>query len=221
MTEYTEEEYLLLSGLQHFSFCRRQWALIHIEQQWQENFLTIDGEIKHEHAHDDHFAAKRGDLVTVRGMAVASRTLGLSGQCDVVEFRAEEQGISLARYGGTYVPYPVEYKRGKPKQDDCDRLQLCAQALCLEEMLACEISEGALYYLETRRREPVQFDDALRQAVCSMAKEMHAYYQRRHTPKVKTGTFCRQCSLQEICLPVLCKRSSAGEYIRKRLEEAP
>ena len=215
---YEEEDYLPLSGIQHFAFCRRQWALIHIEQAWAENLRTVEGELLHERVHGAA-SEKRGERLTVRGMIISSRALGFSGQCDAVEFYEDPEGISLKKHGGLWRPYPVEYKRGNPKKGNCDALQLCAQALCLEEMLCCDIPEGALYYGQTRRRTPVAFDEALRAQVRAMSREMHETYRRRHTPKVKTGPFCGQCSLRDICQPTLCKNKSAAGYIARRCEE--
>ena len=150
---YSEEDFLQLSGLQHFKFCRRRWALIHIENQWAENYRTIDGSILHQNAHDSQFRESRGDRVITRGVSIHSSLLGVSGQCDVLEYHREDTGIPLAGKEGLWQPYPVEYKRGSPKQGAYDEAQLCAQALCLEEMLCCDIPEGALYYGEIRRRE--------------------------------------------------------------------
>lgn len=191
---YNEEDYLQLSGLQHFSFCRRQWALIHLERQWVENLLTVQGSILHEKAHDGDSRELRGDVLTTRGMKIHSPTLGVSGECDVVELRRCADGVLLSGRGGLWQLYPVEYKRGAPKENDADRLQLCAQGMCLEEMLCCDVSEGALFYGETRRREVVEFTEA-----------MHELYCRRHTPKVKPGKGCNACSLREVCLPKLCR----------------
>lgn len=143
---------MLLSGIQHYAFCPRQWALIHIEQQWEENYFTVMGNIMHENAHDRDFVEKRKNIVITRGMPVFSRTLGVRGDCDIVEFRPDKAGIPLKGREGTYQPVPVEYKRGKPKEHDADVLQLCAQAMCLEEMLVCAVPKGFLYYGETRRR---------------------------------------------------------------------
>lgn len=149
---YPEESFLRLSGLQHFKFCRRQWALIHIENQWAENYRTTDGAILHERAHDKDLTECRGDLLITRDMRIFSKNLGVSGACDVVEFHSGSTGIPLDGRCGLWQPYPVEYKRGRPKQDTADALQLCGQAMCLEEMLCCEIPVGALYYGETRHR---------------------------------------------------------------------
>ncbi len=215
---YDEEDFLQLSGLQHFNFCRRQWALIHIEQQWAENLLTIQGNILHENAHNSDARELRGDVLTTRGMKIHSATLGVSGACDVVQFHHSSDGIALAGRSGLWQPYPVEYKRGAPKTIDADRLQLCGQAMCLEEMLCCDIPEGALFYGETRRREVVAFTDALRQQVRTSIEEMHALYQRKYTPKVKPTKNCNACSLRDICLPKLCRKQSVQDYLQDRLE---
>lgn len=218
---YPEEEYLQLSGLQHFSFCRRQWALIHIEQQWAENLRTVDGRILHEKAHDRSAQEKRGGLIITRDMRIHSATLGISGSCDVVEFHRTTEGIPLTGQEGLWQPYPVEYKRGVPKITDADRLQLCAQAMCLEEMLCCDIPEAAIFYGEIRRREIVDLDEGLRDTVRSCLKEMHDLYHRSHTPKVKPGKGCNACSLKERCLPKLLKKRSAQAYLRKYMEDTP
>ena len=217
--EYQEEDFLPLSDIQHFVFCKRQWALIQIEQQWQENLLTVEGSILHEKTHDCTIRESRGDLIISRGLGVFSRTLGITGVCDVVEFHKSRQGITLYGREGTYKPVPVEYKRGKPKQDKADEMQLCAQAMCLEEMLLCTIPEGFLYYNEPRRRLKVILDDALREEVKKVSKEMHELYEKRYTPKVKITKACKSCSLKELCLPKLCKNPSAIDYMMKAVTE--
>lgn len=209
----------MLSGIQHFAFCRRQWALIHIEQQWQENLRTVEGNILHEKAHDEKFSEKRNGLIITRGMSVASRELGITGSCDVVEFHKDENGVKLFKHNDKYLPVPVEYKRGKPKKDNVDELQLCAQAMCLEEMLSCQIPKGYLFYGETKHRVVVECDSNLRSEVRQMTEQMHDLFQRRQTPKVKTGSFCKACSLNELCLPKLCKVNNASDYMKSRLEE--
>lgn len=216
---WAEEDWLQLAGLQHFAFCRRQWALIHLEKLWAENLRTTEGDILHEHAHDASFSEKRGDLLVLRDLRVFSATLGISGACDVVEFRADPQGVALTGRPGTWQPYPVEYKRGEPKTTDADRLQLCAQAMCLEEMLCAAIPVGALFYGQTRRREVVELTPALRQTVRDMLAEMHGYAKRGYTPQVKTGKFCNACSLKELCLPGMLRKKSAAAYVRTRLQE--
>lgn len=218
---FNEEEYLQLSGLQHFSFCRRQWALIHIEQQWAENLRTADGRILHEKAHDGDSREKRGNLIITRDMHIHSPTLGISGSCDVVEFHRGTTGIPLNGQEGLWQPYPVEYKRGSPKITDADRLQLCAQAMCLEEMLCCDIPEGALFYGEIRRREVVDLDEDLRTQVTKLLAEMHDLYRRSHTPKVKPTKGCNACSLRELCLPKLARKRPVADYLRKSMEDTP
>ena len=213
-----EEDWLLLSGLQHFAFCRRQWALIHIENQWAENFRTVDGHLMHERVHDQEFRESRGDRLTVRGLAIHSAQLGISGQCDAVEFHRDPDGISLRDREGLWQPYPVEYKRGKPKEDNADELQLCAQAMCLEEMLCCTVPEGALYYGEPRRRTVVLFTPELRQQVRDSLTEMHQLYQRRYTPKVKPSNACNACSLKDLCLPKLMSRKKVADYLSAAME---
>lgn len=218
---YAEEEFLLLSGLQHFKFCRRQWALIHLEQQWAENYRTVDGELMHSNAHDADFRESRGDLIITRGVSVFSPTLGVSGQCDVLEYRRGDAGIPIRGKEGLWQPFPVEYKRGSPREDTGDALQLCGQAMCLEEMLCCAIPEGALYYGEIRRRVNVAFTEELRGEVRQMLAQMHELYQRGHTPKVKPTKSCNACSLKELCLPKLMKSRSVSDYLKKAMEEAP
>lgn len=219
LSEYAEEDYLQLSGIQHFAFCRRQWALIHIEEQWAENLRTVEGEILHERAHDPRRTEKRKELILSRAVPVCSRTLGVRGECDVVEFRQDENGVPLFGREGNYLPAPVEYKRGEPKESDADLLQLTAQAICLEEMFVCSVPEGYLFYGEIGRRIRVQIDGELRERAASAFREMHELYDRRHTPKVKTGKHCRACSLADLCLPKLCRERSAVSYLRRCLNE--
>ncbi len=212
-------EPLQLSGLQHYAYCPRQWALIHLEQQWQENERTTDGHIFHTRAHDGPEHELRGDLLILRGLRVFSEKLGISGTCDVVEFHRQDDGVSLPGYEGNWQPYPVEYKRGEPKVSNADRLQLCAQAMCLEEMLLCDIPEGSLYYGETRRREVVQLDASLRAEVTAALEEMHRCYRSGHTPKAKPTRGCNACSLRDVCLPGLARATNVTSYIRNRLED--
>lgn len=219
MKEYKEEDYLMLSGIQHFAFCRRQWALIHVEQQWQENVQTVEGELLHKRAHDTYSSEKRNDVVISRGLPVHSREMGVSGVCDIVEFRRAEEGITLHGHRGTFQVYPVEYKRGKPKDTQIDILQLTAQAMCLEEMLSCTIAEGAVFYGEIKRRERIEFTDELKEQVRTMFSEMHQYFDRKYTPKVKWSKSCNACSLKDICLPKLGKAASVKEYIKSAIGE--
>lgn len=216
---YAEEDYLMLSGIQHFAFCRRQWAMIHIEQQWADNYRTTAGELMHKKAHDEGSFEKRGNILTIRGMRVSSHELGLSGQCDVVEFHQDENGVSLFGYDGKWNPVPVEYKRGAPKENNADELQLCAQAVCLEEMFQTGITEGYLYYGENRRRSRVEFTDALRDEVKKAANEMHDLFQKGYTPKVKPAKKCKACSLEELCVPRLQKAVKVRAYIEQGIKD--
>ena len=219
--EYREDDFLMLSGIQHFIFCRRQWALIHIEQQWKENEHTIVGELLHKKAHDPYLAEKRGDVMISRALPVYSRSMGVSGECDIVEFHRAEDGIGLHGHRGLFRVFPVEYKKGSPKESEADILQLTAQAMCLEEMLCCSVPEGALYYGETRRRTLVRFSPELRRQVQSAAEEMHQLFRRGHTPKARPGKFCGACSLKELCLPQLIRRESVSDYLNRAMEETP
>lgn len=212
---YSEDNYLLLSGIQHFAFCRRQWAMIHIEQQWADNYRTTAGELMHKKAHDADSFEKRGNLLTIRGMRISSHELGLSGQCDIVEFHQNKSGISLSGYEGKWNLVPVEYKHGAPKENNADELQLCAQAICLEEMLQTDIPAGYLYYGETRHRSYVEFTDGLRQEVQKAAKEMHDLFLRGYTPNVKPTKKCKACSLENLCVPRLQKTVKVREYIEQ------
>jgi CRISPR-associated exonuclease Cas4 len=217
--EYTTDELLPLSGIQHFLFCRRQWALIHVEMQWKENALTAEGRIMHQRVDDPFFTETRNGVITARSVPVASYRLGLSGVCDVVEFTKSPDGVALPNRNGLYLAAPVEYKRGKPKRDPMDEAQLCAQAMCLEEMLSLNIPRGYLYYGETRHREEIEFTPDLRTLVQEMSAEMHNYFSRGYTPRVKTSKACRSCSLADICLPVLQENViAASKYIRQQIE---
>lgn len=215
--EYAEDDYLMISGIQHFKFCRRQWALIHVEQQWEDNAHTVVGELMHKKVHDPYLTEKRKEVIIARAMPVSSRELGISGECDAVEFHKCEDGIKLHGHRGLYSVYPIEYKKGKPKLTEEDKLQLTAQVLCLEEMFSTQIPEGAIFYGETRRREPVEITKELREEVRDVFREMHGYYSRRYTPRVKYSKSCNACSLKEICLPKLGKTGSVKSYIQRML----
>ncbi len=218
---YREDELLAISGIQHIAFCERQWALIHIEKQWNENMRTAEGRVMHEHVHDPDYKAQKPELVVVRSMPLRSFTLGLYGEADVVEFipQADGTGIKLANRDGFYLPRPVEYKRGKSKKGDYDRLQLCAQAMCLEEMLKCRIEEAYLYYGETRRRELIKLDNTMREEVRRLSEHMHQLYKDGVTspPNMKLSV-CKNCSMENICLPGIRTKRSVNDYWNDMLE---
>ncbi len=216
---YGEEDYLQLSGIQHFAYCRRQWALIHIERQWAENGKTADGRIFHSVAHDQNVIEKRGNTLVAHGLPVKSAELGFGGECDVVEFRKSSDGVTVRGFPGLWLPYPVEYKRGSPKEHDADKLQLCAQAICLEEMLLCEIPGGCLLYGEPRRRTEVEFTRELRDKVFDLSREMHDLWETGYTPKARPRKSCSACSLNEICVPKLDRAGSVDAYIERSVAE--
>ncbi len=196
-----ESDYIMLSALQHYLFCPRQCALIHNEQIWVENRFTAEGRILHERA-DSRERVNQGRVRTVRTLPIRSERLGLSGQADVVEFHDDGR------------VFPVEYKRGRPKKDRCDEVQLCAQALCLEEMLAVKISEGALFYGKNRRRHNVFFDERLRRMTEETVFAVHEMVRDGITPKAVYSKKCDDCSLFSACLPKIC---TANRSVRKYL----
>ena len=214
---YQDEDFLQLSGLQHFKFCRRQWALIHVEKQWAENYRTTDGAIMHENAHDGSFTESRGDLVITRDMRVFSRTLGVSGACDVLEFRRGETGIPLKGREGLWQPYPVEYKRGKPKEGTEDTLQLCGQAMCLEEMSARPVPEGALFYATSRRRRLVSITADLRTQVEESVVAVRAMLASGILPPPRSDVRCRACSLIDLCQPEALRQDGRQQALIEQL----
>lgn len=220
---FAEDELLPLSGLQHLLFCERQWGLIHIEQQWEENRLTAEGRVLHDKAHEPGTETRPG-IVTARGVKLHSLRLGISGEADVVEFhRADSESAESARLAGRdgwWRPFPVEYKRGRPKANACDEVQLCAQAICLEEMLGVTITAGALFYGTNRRRTTVGFDETLRARTEALAARMHVLYAARVTPAGVYEKKCDSCSLYERCQPRTSgKRDAVARYLARALRE--
>ena len=214
MQEYDEDDFLQLSGIQHYKFCKRQWALIHIENQWFENVRTAEGRLMHEKAHDIKYNEKRKNVIVSRAMPIHSRTMGVSGECDIVEFvRDDENGITLSNRIGRYKVYPVEYKRGAPKKGDEDISQLVAQAICLEEMFCCEVDIGYLYYGETRHRMEILITPELKQDVRETFIKMHNLYKKQYTPKAIQTKSCNACSIKDICLPNILEERSVKSYI--------
>lgn len=210
-----------LSALQHLVFCERQCALIHVEGLWIENLLTAEGRSLHEAA-DTGKAETRGDVRIARSLHLSSARFGLVGRADVVELhRAHdgEEGARLAGLGGRWRPFPVEYKRGRPKSHDADRVQLCAQALCLEEMLEVSVTAGALFYGKTRRREDVRFDTDLRAATEAAVVRLHELLASGATPPAVLEGKCRRCSLKPLCRPEAAGRSAVA-YLERALQAA-
>jgi CRISPR-associated exonuclease Cas4 len=208
---YSEDDLLPISALQHLAFCERQWALIHLEQQWVENRLTAEGRRLHQRADDGHNQTREGVRIC-RGLHLRSLRLGLTGKGDVVEFHPDD--------AGNMRPFSIEYKRGRPKPDQRDEVQLCAQALCLEEMLNVEIANGALFYGEPRRRTNVDFDAELRTETERLAARLHELNAARITPKAKYERKRDSCSLYSICLPKSTGASSAQKYLKRAVAAA-
>lgn len=203
---YSEDELLPISALQHFIFCQRQCALIHVERLWEENRLTVEGKHLHERA-DSQTHTTEGNVRIVRSLPIRSLHLGIVGQADVVEFH----GLAAT---------PVEYKRGKPKKDDSDRVQLCAQALCLEEMLDQSIDEGALFYGQRKRRTKVSFDQSLREITTQTIGRLREMIDARHTPPAVHDARCPSCSLLHLCLPSATAVSrSASRFMARQLSK--
>ena len=214
-----DESFLLLSGLQHFCFCKRQWALIHVEQQWQENALTLEGHALHERVHDADFTEKRGSVLLSRGMPVRSETLQITGNCDLVEMTQDPAGVPIAARDGRWRLYPVEYKHGREDIGGAGALQLCAQAMCLEEMFCTDIPEGAIYFAAAKHRKGVPFTQELRQKVRDNCEEMHRLFLCGQTPRCKPTSLCKSCSLRELCQPQTASAGSAKAYVNRMLAE--
>lgn len=215
---YDEDDYLMLSGIQHFCFCRRQWALIHLEQVWEDDDRTASGNIFHEKV-DKVSKESRKDLVIKRAVRVSSPSLGLSGRCDVVEFIEDPEGHPVDGMMGLFKVRPIEYKVGHRKSDDCDRVQLCAEAIALEESLHTIIEEGALFYGKERRREIVPIDECLRSRTFQIAEEMHEMFATHELPKPVEMPHCKKCSLSNLCLPSIDRRNKIEQYLSRMAEE--
>jgi len=226
---FDEDKLLPISALQPLLFCPRQCALIHIEGLWSENRLTAEGRQLHQRTHEPKAFEMRGSLCITRGLRLRSLRLGLNGVADVVEFHRDDGDtvpgsepagtVQLDGRPGRWRPFPVEYKRGRPKKGDFDRVQLCAQALCLEEMLGVAIHAGALFYGRTRRRQDVCFDDALRTRTEQASADLHRLIISGRNPQVAREPKCKNCSLRDQCLPDLTEgRRSATRYMRRAIE---
>lgn len=206
---YEEDDLCMISALQHFLFCPRQCALIHVEQQWVENVYTAEGRVLHERVHNYPKESRRKARVEF-DVPIRSLSLGVVGRADIVEFYLQDSGV--------WQPLPVEYKRGKPKENNADRVQLCAQAVCLEEMLDCLVPAGALYYGKKKRRTEVLFDRELREITHETARQLHALLSKGETPSPIYSRVCRSCSFIEACLPEHAgKKDKVAHYFRRTL----
>lgn len=207
-----DDDLIPISALQHYLYCPRQYALIHIERQWAENRHTAEGRVMHERA-DTPGAQKRCNVRTVTALPLSDATLGIAGVADVVEFHTTGNGQTAC---------PVEYKRGRPKSHRADEVQLCAQALCLESMLGCAVAEGALFYGQTRRRKAVAFDATLRGLTIETIRATRALYESRRTPSAAyEPKRCDACSLIDLCQPKeLGRVRSVQGWLQRQIEES-
>ncbi|MBI3563193.1 MAG: CRISPR-associated protein Cas4 [Gammaproteobacteria bacterium] len=198
-----DDRMLAISALQHYAYCPRQFALIHLEQAWEENRFTAEGRVLHERV-DSGVAEQRRGTRSERGVLLLSQQYRLTGKMDLLEIESGDP----PRF------FPVEYKRGKPKVEDWDRIQLCAQALCIEEMRDTRVTEGAIWYWEVRRREPVVMDDALRATTVAAIEGAHALLASGKTPPpTEDVKRCRACSLVDLCEPDTFRRDHSAHYV--------
>jgi CRISPR-associated exonuclease Cas4 len=222
---YSEDDLLPLSALQHLVFCERRAALIHLEHVWDENAATVEGHHLHERSHEAGTESRR-DVRVARGLMLRSLWLGLSGKTDVVEFHLlsddepEASGAVLPGVSGRWRPFPVEYKRGRQRHERSYEVQLCAQALCLEEMVGAPVPAGALFYGKSARRQAVVFDESLRKETEEAAARLHSLFESRETPNpVYVKNKCRQCSLVERCMPEVADgKGRVGRYLARVVE---
>lgn len=212
------DDYLMISGIQHYCFCPRQWGLIHLESTWNDNGLTTEGNLIHFRCHDDSIKTFQKDKFTLRGLRVTSSTLKVVGVCDVIEFYRDENGVPLFGHDGLWRPFPIEYKHGDAKPNHSDILQLTAQAIALEEMLMTSIQKGAIFYNKSKHRFSVQFDDKLRNEVRTVVNEMYRVYKTGITPQGRYCSYCKACSLVEVCLPKIFGSKSVAQYIKENIE---
>lgn len=219
---YSDDEMLPLSGIQHYMFCPRQWALIHVEQLWNDNRLTMEGSLLHENVDNPFVRETNGsDVVTLRSVRLASPNLGLSGITDAVELRPlvgapkKKSGLLKSRL---FTAIPVEYKRGRRKTSDCDRVQVAAQAMILEEMLGVGIDTAALFYWEERHREYVDIDEQLRCCVVELSEQMHRIVRLGTTPSARKIAGCRSCSLRDLCMPSIADKN-VKRYLTANFDE--
>lgn len=201
---YAEDDFIMISALQHYVYCPRQCGLIHVEDAWNENLYTVRGNILHEKVDTDTYET-RGTLKTVRGLRIHSVEYGIVGRCDVVEFRESKTGNEIM---------PVEFKSGEPKEDISDKVQLCAQAFCLEEMLSTTIKRGAFFYGRIRRRDVVEIDNELRSQTKSIIGSVREFVSTKIVPLADYSAKCRNCSLENICQPKAMNKKKLNSYIK-------
>lgn len=212
---------LMLSGIQHFAFCPRQWALIHIEQAWAENRLTFEGKLVHENVDDPLYQQKSENTIVLRSVSLASKELGLYGISDAIELcrsESKENSILHPKYPGYWEPHPVEYKHGQVKGNETDEVQVAAQTMCLEELYHIKISYGWIYYAQMRHRTKVEISDSLRTLTKSLSDKMHKIYEEQTTPKAILKENCKRCSLYDLCMPKLSKSQNVNSYLKNQID---
>ncbi|MDD4820731.1 MAG: CRISPR-associated protein Cas4 [Flavobacteriales bacterium] len=221
---YTDDELLMISGIQHFAFCPRQWALIHIEQQWNENSLTLEGDYLHTRVDNPECMVSMRGVFTIRAVPLVSYDLGMYGISDAIELHKtedKENAVYQPKYRGFYTPYPVEYKHGTAKMSDEDRLQVCLQVMCLEEMYGITLEKGAIYYASTRNREEITIDLSLRSKVIDSCKCMHHLFSTKSTPSAVYNAKCNSCSLKDLCMPKMKNNfNSVKTYLKELKDDA-
>lgn len=201
---YTEDDFIMISALQHYIFCPRQCGLIHIDDVWQKNLFTVRGEILHEKVDSDSYET-RGDVKTVRGLRIHSYKYGIVGRCDVVEFRQTSKGKEI---------FPVEFKAGQPKEDISDKVQLCAQVFCLEEMLNTQINKAAFFYGKIRRRNVIDIDLQLRTQTEDVINSVRRLISEKKIPIIEYSAKCRNCSLINVCQPKALNKRKLQNYMK-------
>lgn len=211
-------DFIQINGIQHFVFCKRQWALIQLEQAWDENEDTILGQHIHRNVDDEYYHEKRKGRIYVRSMPIVSYDMMISGIADMVEYQKDSEGVNVSNYKGRWKPYVIEYKKGKPKRDDSDISQLVAQVMCIEEMASQRINESAIYYKSTNKRVIVDITDDRRDRVRSIVLEMHECIKNKQTPKAESCKKCQRCSLKELCVPRLTgRKKSVVNYLNEKV----
>jgi CRISPR-associated exonuclease Cas4 len=217
---FTEDDFIQISALQHYVYCPRQCGLIHVDNAWNENMFTVRGEILHEKV-DTNTYETRGTKKAIRGLRIHSNRLGIVGRCDVVEFYEQDPIKRFPSSGDktelkeTFNIIPVEYKSGEPKNDLSDKVQLCAQVLCLEEMLNAKIKSGAFFYGKIRRRNQIEIDEELRKQTEEIITSVHEIISRKIVPAAKYSEKCRNCSLEDVCMPKAMNEKKLRQYIKE------
>lgn len=213
------DEYLFLSGIQHYFYCKRQWALIHIEQYWKENALTTEGRFLHEKVDQPYLKERRKDIIYSRSIPVISHQLQFRGVLDMVEFHQGKKGVVLNNEEGLWNPNIVEYKKGKPKEDICDQMQLTAEVIALEETLNTTIDHAYLYYNEVRRRQKVNITEEMRKKVFDASREMMSHFVTGTSFDAEPSKSCNRCSLKDYCIPRLTKKKkNVKQYLKENIQ---